>query len=233
VVAASNVAAGVGDERPASTEEKLPAVVGKRPAAKANARPAVASASAEEAVTIMRAARVPSKPRQLKVTGETYNLLLAARRARSDRRAEEAVELYRAAVESGGGYLAPANMELGFTLEGLGRNDEAAASLFEVVRRDGARYPIAFYHLGRYYEHLGRLEQSAEAFARAAGLLGHESPQFYIDLSRVRERQGRYPEALAAVEEYLRLTAPLGAPPGWARQRLALLKGKTSAPPKR
>ncbi|HLM54795.1 MAG TPA: tetratricopeptide repeat protein, partial [Pyrinomonadaceae bacterium] len=198
-----------------------------------NARPAVASASAEEAVTIMRAARVPSKPRQLKVTGETYNLLLAARRARSDRRAEEAVELYRAAVESGGGYLAPANMELGFTLEGLGRNDEAAASLFEVVRRDGARYPIAFYHLGRYYEHLGRLEQSAEAFARAAGLLGHESPQFYIDLSRVRERQGRYPEALAAVEEYLRLTAPLGAPPGWARQRLALLKGKTSAPPKR
>ncbi|HEV2862443.1 MAG TPA: tetratricopeptide repeat protein [Pyrinomonadaceae bacterium] len=235
IVAASNVAPEEKDERPAAEpEEKRPAAVEKRPAAKASARPVVvAPVPAEEAVTVLRAARVPSKPRQLKVSGETYNLLLAARRARSDKREEEAVELYRAAVESGGGYLAPANMELGFTLEGLRRNEEAAASLFEVVRNDGARYPIAFYHLGRYYEHLGRLEQSAEAFARAAELLGHESPQFYIDLSRVREKQGRYREALAAVEEFLRRTEPLGTSPHWARRRLALLKDKTSAPPKR
>jgi len=227
VLAAANVAAAERAEKRAGTEAKGAA----RPTVVATVT-SLSPVTSEDVVSIIRTARVP-KQRALKVDGETYDLLMRARRARSEQRREEALGLYRAAVESGGGYVPPANMELGFTLESLGRNEEAAAALLEVIRRDGARYPIVFFHLGRYYERLGRLEQSAEAFERAAAMLSKEGPQFYIDLSRVREKQGRFAEALAALEEYLRLTAGLGTPPDWAAGRVALLREKAADPAKK
>ena len=64
-------------------------------------------------------------------------------------------------------------------------------------------------------------------------MLSKEGPQFYIDLSRVREKQGRFTDALAALEEYLRLTAGLGAPPDWAPGRVALLREKAAEPLKK
>ncbi len=226
VLAAANVAAAEKAEKRAGREAKGAA----GPIVVATVT-SLSPVTADDVVSIIRAARVP-KDRRLSVNGETYELLTRARRARADRRREEALGLYRAAVESGGGYVAPANMELGFTLESLGRNEEAAAALLEVVRRDGARYPVVFFHLGRYYERLGRLDQSAEAFERAASLMSKEGPQFYIDLSRVREKQGRFADSLAALEEYLRLTAGLGAPPDWAAGRVALLREKAAGPAK-
>ena len=69
----------------------------------------------------------------------------------------------------------------------------------------------------RFYEHMNRLPEAEEAFARAAELMGERSPQFYIDLSRVREHEGNYAGALAAAEEYARITARNGGTPEWAR----------------
>jgi predicted Zn-dependent protease len=116
-------------------------------------------------------------------------------------------------------------MEMGFTLFAMRRPEEAAATLLAVVRRDGARYPLVFYHLGRIYEHLGRLGEAGEAFARAAELAGDESPQFYVDLSRVREREGRGADALSAAEAYVRVTARgSGGAPEWARERVERLR---------
>jgi predicted Zn-dependent protease len=118
-------------------------------------------------------------------------------------------------------------MEMGFTLFSMRRHEEAAAALLAVVRREGARYPLVFYHLGRIYEHLGRLGEAGEAFARAAELAGEESPQFYVDLSRVREREGRSTDALSAAEAYVRVTARAsGGAPEWARERVESLRKK-------
>jgi predicted Zn-dependent protease len=124
-------------------------------------------------------------------------------------------------------------MELGLTLIFLRRNEEAAHSLLAVVRKEGGRYPLVFYHLGRLYEHMGRLAEAGEAFARAAEMAGGESPQFYVDLSRVREREGRGAEALAAAEDYVRAMSRAGEAPDWARARVESLRksSEQSAPP--
>jgi tetratricopeptide (TPR) repeat protein len=161
------------------------------------------------------------------VNNRAYTFLLGARAARADERNEEAVGLYRRAMREGGGYLAPANMELGFTLASMRRHEEAVTALLAVVRKEGARHPLVFYHLGRLYEYLGRLGEAGEAFARAAELAGEESPQFYVDLSRVREREGRGREALSAAEAYVRGTArAAGGTPDWARERVESLRKK-------
>ncbi|MBV9925914.1 MAG: tetratricopeptide repeat protein [Acidobacteria bacterium] len=171
-----------------------------------------------------------ASPAKFVIEQPAYGSLLSARAARAAERPEQAVEQYRRAIREAGGYLAPANMELGLTLVSLRRNEEAAASLLSVVRREGGRYPLVFYHLGRIYEHMGRLAEAGEAFARAAELGGEESPQFYLDLSRIREQEGRHDEALAAAEAYVRALSRTGEPPAWARERVENLR-KRAAPP--
>jgi tetratricopeptide (TPR) repeat protein len=189
---------------------------------------------AMDSSSVVREARRPGVLRPLVVGRQAYDLLRRARAARDADRKEDAVALYRRAIESNDGYFAPANLELGYTLAGLNREEEAVASLLVVIRREGARYPVAFYHLGRFYEHLNQLAQSAEAFARAAELLGDESPQFLIDLSRVREREGKDVEALAAAVRYVQEMEKTGDAPEWARERVAHLQKKMaqSAPSK-
>jgi tetratricopeptide (TPR) repeat protein len=194
-----------------------------------------ASVSAPRATSVS-SAREPSGPptreagrrraslRPLSVNAETYELLRRARGARESERLGEAVTFYRDAIRANGGYFAPANLELGFALAGLRRNQEAIESLSLVVRRSGSRYPVAFYHLGRLYEHAGQLAPAAESFARAAELMGEEAPQVYTDLSRVREKEGNTAEALAAMESYVRAMSRLGDVPDWARARLDKLK---------
>jgi tetratricopeptide (TPR) repeat protein len=188
-----------------------------------------------DASVVLRNARA-SSARPLVAGREAFDLLRRARAAREGGRGEEALALYRRAVESNGGYFAPANLELAYTLAGFRRNEEAAAGVLSVIRREGTRFPIAFYHVGRFYEHLNRLEEAEAAFARAAELLGDTSPQFYADLSRVRERAGDNAGALAAAEEYVRHMSRAGDAPAWARERVEQLKRKsaqaaTPAPP--
>jgi tetratricopeptide (TPR) repeat protein len=214
IVAFANVA---GDGVKVATPSKV-----STPApASAMRAPAVRDASA-----VVREARKPQTLRPLVVKKKTYDLLRRARDARDGDRDEEAVALYRNAIESNGGYFAPANLELGFTLAGMNHDEEAIASLLLVIGREGARYPIAFYHLGRFYEHMNQIAQAGESFARAAELLGDESPQFFIDLSRVREREGKYVDALAAVVRYVHEMEKTGVAPVWARERVAQLQKK-------
>jgi len=185
------------------------------------------AASLPDAVALLHGARTPKGAAVAVVDRQSFELLRGARAARAEERNEEAVGLYRRAIREGGGYLAPANMEMGFTLFSMRRHEEAAAVLLAVVRKEGARYPLVFYHLGRIYEHLGRLGEAGEAFARAAELAGEESPQFYVDLSRVREREGRSTDALSAAEAYVRVTArAAGGAPAWARERVEDLRKK-------
>ena len=219
IVAAANVAAAVRVEPVRRTGEEASKAADALP----------------DSTTLLRSARsAKATPAKFVIEREAYNFLRGARAARAGERLGEAVELYRRAIREGGGYLAPANMELGLTLVSLRRYEEAAASLLAVVRREGGSYPLVFYHLGRIYEHMGRLAEAGEAFARASELAGEENPQFYVDLSRVREREGRGADALSAAEAYVRVMTRAGQAPEWARARVEALKKKASeaTPPK-
>jgi tetratricopeptide (TPR) repeat protein len=229
IVAEANLLAARRAEGARATAAEV-SVAGRVESVAARAESGTGAASLPDTVALLRGARAPkgaAGPVAV-VDRRAYTYLLDARAARADERNEEAVNLYRRAIREGGGYLAPANMEMGFTLFSMRRHEEAAAVLLAVVRKEGARYPLVFYHLGRIYEYLGRLGEAGEAFARAAELAGEESPQFYVDLSRVREREGRSTDALSAAEAYVRVTARgSGGAPAWARERVESLRKKT------
>ncbi|HEX8491420.1 MAG TPA: tetratricopeptide repeat protein [Pyrinomonadaceae bacterium] len=167
-----------------------------------------------------------SSLRSLTVDRETYELLERARAAREAGDKEEAVNFYNRALMRRGGFLPPANLEISFVLAGLGRHEEAIASLQKLVAREGARYPIAYYHLGRRYEALGQLSAAADAYGRAAFAYGEREPQFLLDVSRVREKEGNLQAALGALEEYARISERRGRTPEWIAGRIAELRQK-------
>jgi len=127
-----------------------------------------------------------------------------------------------------GGYFAPANLELSYILIGLKQSDEALVYLKPVTIKDGARYPISYYHIGRIYEVKDELGMAAQAYETAAGLYRGVNPQFLLDISRVREKRGDYKGALAAMEAYLAAVEQQGTKPQWSEERLASLRQKLS-----
>lgn len=167
--------------------------------------------------------------RRLTVDRATYDLLQRARTAREEGRNEEAIKSYRRVLSMNGGLLPPANLELSFVLSEMKRYDEAATTLKTLTLREGAHYPIAYYHLGRQYEALGQLGLAAEAYEQAAAAYKDSSPQFLIDLSRVREKEGKVAAALAAMEDYVRISQSMGRVPEWSTERLAELRRKVAA----
>ena len=225
IVAASNVEIIARREKGSARGAKNPGA--ERELARVSS--AISSADATDASVVVREARRPEVLRPIVVGKQTYELLRRARAARDGERKEEAAAFYRRAIESNGGFFAPANLELGYTLAALNREPEAVESLLAVIRREGARYPVAFYHLGRFYEHMGRFREASESYARATELMGDDSPQFYVDLSRTREREGRYADALAAAVRYVHEMEKTGGAPDWALARVANLQKKLAA----
>ena len=172
-------------------------------------------------------------PRGFTVDPETYSFLQRARSDRERGRHEQAVGEYRRVVARMGGYFPPANLELGYSLISLKRNDEAIASLLPLAMKDGAQFPIAYYHLARLYELRGDLKLAEENYSRAAEVYGNNNSQFLLDLSRVREKLGNMSGALASLEKYLEIVGGQGQKPAWSAERLAALRLKASqSPPK-
>jgi tetratricopeptide (TPR) repeat protein len=159
----------------------------------------------------------------------TYNLLRTARERREQGSDEESVKSYRdvlARIPTG--YFPPANLELAGALINLKRDEEAIAALTPLAERDGARYPVAYYHLGRLYERRGELARATESFARAAELYGDANPQVLIDLSRTREKANDPAGALDAMNAYAASIARQGTVPAWVAERQAKLKQKAA-----
>lgn len=164
----------------------------------------------------------------LTVDPDTFALLQNARSARERGRDEDAIGYYRKVLAHTGGYFAPANLELSYSLITLKRGDEAIALLLAVSNNDGVRFPICYYHLARLYEGRGELKLAEENYGRAASAPG-SSLQFVLDLSRVREKLADLPGALAALEQYVRGAEKAGRKPDWADERLADLRKKIAA----
>lgn len=203
----------------AHNEEKI-VVVADRPRA---AKVAVKSAAVEaprEAKSVSSAS-----PKTLSLDQTSYDFLQRARTASENGKMTDAVDNFRRVLNRQGGYFAPANLELSYALLSLKRYDEALGNLIQVSTRDGARYPISYYHLARTYEAKGDLENAEAAFAQAIAYTPGNA-QFLLDLGRVREKQGNFKGALDALERYVTVMQNQGQKPLWSDQRIAELRSK-------
>jgi tetratricopeptide (TPR) repeat protein len=205
--AAKAALANVGSE-----ENIVVAKSGAKAAGPGTAQPASATARGSQRLTLDQA---------------SYDFLQRARSANERGKMTEAVDNFHRVLARQGGYFAPANLELSYVLLNLKRYDEALGNLVSVTKRDGARYPISYYHLARTYELKGDLKNAELAFTQAINAYVPTNSQFLLDLIRVREKQGDYKGALDALERYLLLVQQQGLKPAWSDQRLAELRAKT------
>ncbi|HEV7858085.1 MAG TPA: tetratricopeptide repeat protein, partial [Pyrinomonadaceae bacterium] len=176
-------------------------------------------------------AKSTSALRPLSVDAQTYELLQRARAAREGGRFEEAVGFYRRVLEGHKGFFPPANLEMSYALINLKRTDEAIATLSALTSKEGARYPVAYYHLARLYESQGRMSLAEQNYNQALVSYGDTNPQLLLDLSRIREQSGNIAGALAALETYLRANEQQGRTPDWANAQLTRLRQKLAAAP--
>jgi tetratricopeptide (TPR) repeat protein len=201
-----------------STEERI--VLSSRPAKAASPSTDVRVATKSPGLASASA----SKP--LELDQASFDLLQRARSASERGKMLEAIDNFHRVLNRQGGYFAPANLELSFALLTLKRNDEALANLIQVSQRDGARYPISYFHLARLYEMKGELKLAEAAFSQAVVTYQPANAQFLLDLSRVREKLGDYKGALEAMEKFITLVQSQNQKPAWADDRLAELKSK-------
>ena len=215
------------------TEEHI--VVQPQPAkaaAKAVAKPAAAESPQPVAVKAV-AEKKPAAPaaapgpRSLVLDQASFDFLQRARNAFERGKMIEAVDNFKRVLSRQNGYFAPANLELGYALVSLQRHEEALGQLLQVSQRDGARYPISYFHLARLYELKGDLKLAEESFAKAA-TASPANAQFLLDLSRVREKLNDFKGALEAMEQYLKLAREQGKKLASSEERLAELRSKAA-----
>ena len=195
------------------------------------AKQALANAGNEERIVVAASQPVnpvvnksPLPPKTLTIDQASYDLLQKARSAVERGKTTEAVEDFQRLLRRQNGYFPPANLELSYALLSLKRYDEARANLLQVSQRDGARYPISYFHLARLYERNGDLKLAEAAFAEVAPT----NAQFLLDLSRVREKLGDYKGSLDAMERYVKLMQDQGQKANWSDERLADLRTKAA-----
>lgn len=163
-------------------------------------------------------------PKSLTLDQASFDYLQRARSASERGKMTEAIENFQRVLSRQNGYFPPANLELSYALLNLKRYDEAINNLVAVSTRDGARYPISYYHLARVYELKGEMKLAEAAFVKAAP----SNPQFLLDVTRVREKLGDYKGSLDAMEQYLNLMEKQGEKPAWSDERLAELRTKAA-----
>ncbi len=201
-------------------------VIEKAPAVKAVKPPPVPTTAAMTPKAAP-AARPLSRPAgRLALDQTSFDYLQRARNASERGKMLEAVDNFQRLLSRQGGYFAPANLELSYALLSLKRYDEALAQLVAVSQRDGARYPVSYFHLARVYELKGELKLAEAAFSQAVDANVPTNNQFLLDLSRVREKQGDFKGALEAMERYVTLVQQQGQKPSWCDERLAELRAK-------
>ena len=200
---------------------------------------ALANVGAEEGIVVeSQPAKLASAPKDAPVSNVvptskplildqvSFDLLQRARSDAERGKMTEAVDNFRRVLNRQNGYFPPANLELSYALISLKRSEEAIGHLLQVSQRDGARYPISYFHLGRLYELKGELKLAETAFSQAAAVYTPTNPQFLLDVSRVREKLGDFKGALECMERYLKLSPPQGEKPYWSDERLAELRRK-------
>lgn len=217
--AAAQALANIGNEETIVVESQPPKPAAT-PKAATESRPTEVNTSA-----VKKPAPAAANTRTpLSLDPASFDFLQRARSASERGKMSEAVDNFHRLLSRQGGYFPPANLELSYALLSLKRYDEALPNLLQVTQRDGARYPISYFHLARLYELKGELKLAEAAFSQAVTAYPSTNPQFLLDLSRVREKLGDFKGALDAMEQYLKLAPkPVGSD-----ERLAELRRKAS-----
>jgi tetratricopeptide (TPR) repeat protein len=219
--AAAQALANIGNEETIVVESQPPKPV-PAPKAATESRPAPTEVKTTAVKKPAPAAANTRTP--LSLDPASFDFLQRARNASERGKMSEAVDNFQRLLSRQGGYFPPANLELSYALLSLKRYDEALPNLLQVTQRDGARYPISYFHLARLYELKGELKLAEAAFSQAVTAYPSTNPQFLLDLSRVREKLGDFKGALDAMEQYLKLAPkPVGSD-----ERLAELRRKAS-----
>jgi tetratricopeptide (TPR) repeat protein len=200
------------------SEEQI--VVASQPKASTRPEPTTVAKKSSAAATSFGA----PAPKVLTLDQASFDYLQRARNASERGKMTEAVDNFQRLLKRQDGYFPPANLELSYALLSLKRYDEAINNLVAVSTRDGARYPISYYHLARLYELKGEMKLAEAAFVKAAP----GNPQFLLDVTRVREKLGDYKGSLEAMEQYLNLMEKQGEKPTWSNERLAELRTKAA-----
>src|SRR5688572_24442522 len=180
----------------------------------------------KETTPIKAKSVVVRNPKALSLDQASFDFLQRARNASERGNMTEAIENFRRVLDRQGGYFAPANLELSYALLSQKQYDAAIGNLIAVSKRDGARYPISYFHLARTYELKGDLKNAEMAFTQAINAYQPAHAQFLLDLIRVREKQGDFKGALDALERYVTLMQEQGQKPSWSDQRIAELRAK-------
>ena len=188
--------------------------------------PKVKSAKPTSSSSAVNSSAGPRPVTRLTLDQTSYDFLQRARGASERGKTLEAVDNYKRVLNREGGYFAPANLELSYALLSLKRYDEAEAQLLQVSQRDGARYPVSYFHLARLYELKGDLKLAEASFSKALDANVSANVRYLLDVSRVREKQGDYKGALEAMERYVTLVQQQGEKPAWCDERLAALRAK-------
>lgn len=199
--------------------EDEPEIVVEKPAR-------VAKSGKDPSLVTPKAAAGARPVARLTLDQMSFDFLQRARNAAERGKTLDAVENFRRVLNRQNGYFAPANLELSYALLSLKRHDEALAQLLQVSKRDGARYPVSYFHLARLYELKGDLKAAETALTEAVNAYGSNNAQPLLDLSRVREKQGNFKGALEAMERYVTLMQQQGLKPVWGDERLADLRAK-------
>jgi tetratricopeptide (TPR) repeat protein len=224
--AAQALARGESDERIVVEQPRVASSGSRETSSSSSNSVSPRSAAASPRSVGAKAATTPVSSRTLTLDQISFDYLQRARDASERGKLLDAVNNFQRLLNRQGGYFAPANLELSYALLSLKRYDEALAQLVAVTQRDGARYPVSYYHLARVYEIKGDLKNAEAAFSQAIDANVPTNSQFLLDLSRVREKQGDFKGALAAMERYASVAQQQGQKPSWCDERLAQLRAK-------
>jgi tetratricopeptide (TPR) repeat protein len=231
--AAAQFLANAGNDDRITVESPSPVTRTSSSSSSSSSRTATPSVKPPAAERPAKTKAAPStiKTKPLSLDPVSFGFLQKARTASERGNALEALDNYQRLISRQSGYFAPANLEMSYVLIALKRNDEALASLLQVANRDGSRYPITHYHLGRLYEVKGDFKSAETSYAHTVAAYSRNS-QFLLDLSRVREKMGDFKGALEAMEQYVALVKTDGQDLVWPEQRVATLRQKIAAGPK-
>lgn len=202
--------------------------------ARANNRTSASSINmpvAPEKPANLKSAPAVASTKPLSLDPISFGFLQKARAASERGNTLDAIANYQRLISRQSGYFAPANLELSYLLIGLKRNEEALANLLQVANREGSRYPISYYHLGRLYEIKGELKLAEASYSRTVAAYSNNS-QFLLDLSRIREKLGDLQGSLEAMERFVALVKNDGQNLVWPEERVSALRQKISAAPK-
>lgn len=166
------------------------------------------------------------------VSPDSFRLLQQAREARRIGNLEKAANFYRSVLQAEKRDLPPIQWEFAEVLMRLDKPAEASELYRRIITYAGARYPSAYYNLGRAMMGEGKYAGAVVMLKQALTRLGEQS-YIYLALSEALERSENINDAVEALNKYALLRTKERTDDeekGWYERKLASLREKQGKP---